>query len=473
MTKKKGNGVSNTRQPQARQDHRSSIGRSSEQLKGRNKMSQDGVKEISRSMAMTGGSSGNNNTEETMAMALNTMQGTTPKGLNPTPIDRLLDQPEEGNKMREGMLNISGTTEAEGSGNGMVIIGEGTKKMTTIMMTGMGLTEGETPSLAQTWPKPKESMMVKMAVGSKTSSPYPTNTTVNSSTTPMAEESNKDQTQLMNAKEKRKKDKPSYPIFHQQVSTKPARAKNNQDNSMTMVPVSHGRGIRPAQEMTLVLAQEMPVSTQTLEEPRAKEGNSGAPKINCHQQGSSHQRKQWRKKKRPKQGLLDRQQEWHWARQKRHHMQEESILQQPDLFQGRDQEHDGDEYFDHISNFTSLPGDCTWFGFQNTDRWQEKVHPPPMVTNWSKSFCQQLVKYHFSGFGGAEHGLDFCQLPVEDQWQERVQGTGLGKTRPPLQPTLQSCKHQQSNTTKNAPGRPSSPIWRIELGHGKPWAMKL
>ena len=31
-------------------------------------------------------------------------------------------------------------------------------------------------------------------------------------------------------------------------------------------------------------------------------------------QGSSYQHKQWRKKKRPKQGLWDRQQEWHWAR---------------------------------------------------------------------------------------------------------------------------------------------------------------
>jgi hypothetical protein len=152
---------------------------------------------------------------------------------------------------------------------------------------------------------------------------------------------------------------------------------------------------------------------------------SNQPKEKAH--GSSHQCKQWRKKKRPKQGLWERQQEWCWARQKRH--QDGSRLWQPDLFQGRDQEHDGDEYFDHISNFSTPPGDCTWFGFQNTDRWQEKAHPPPMVTNWSKSFCQQLVKYHFSGFGGAEHGLDFCQLPAEDQWWERVQGTGLGKNK--------------------------------------------
>jgi hypothetical protein len=104
-------------------------------------------------------------------------------------------------------------------------------------------------------------------------------------------------------------------------------------------------------------------------------------------------------------------------------------LQQPDLFQGRDQEHDGDEYFDHNSDFTTLPGDCTQFCFQNTDWWQEKAHPTPMVANQSKSFCQQLVKYHFSRFGGAEHSLDFCQLPVEDQWQERVQGTRLGKNK--------------------------------------------
>jgi hypothetical protein len=25
--------------------------------------------------------------------------------------------------------------------------------------------------------------------------------------------------------------------------------------------------------------------------------------------------------------------------------------------------------------------------------------------------------------------LDFCQLPAEDQWQERVQGTGLGRNK--------------------------------------------
>jgi hypothetical protein len=100
----------------------------------------------------------------------------------------------------------------------------------------------EVVQLARTWPTPKESMTVN--AGAQSSFGVTTGATTNAQMT--------DQTQPMNTKERRKKDKPSYPIFNWQASNRSVGAKNSQDanysasnssNSMTSGPVPNNSRI--------------------------------------------------------------------------------------------------------------------------------------------------------------------------------------------------------------------------------------
>ena len=122
----------------------------------------------------------------------------------------------ESNSETEALVENSGgksseSKEKSGSGGSNVTMMQtkgdrgSMEELTMTHAAGMGLTEGKTSSLAQTWPTPKESTMKSGVAGSRTSA--------NSTNVQMT-----NQTHPMNTKERRKKDKPSYPIFHRRVA---------------------------------------------------------------------------------------------------------------------------------------------------------------------------------------------------------------------------------------------------------------
>jgi hypothetical protein len=130
----------------------------------------------------------------------------------------------ESNSETEALVENSGgksseSKEKSGSGGSNVTMMQtkgdrgSMEELTMTHAAGMGLTEGKTSSLAQTWPTPKESTMKSGVAGS---------TGANSTNVQMT-----NQTHPMNTKERRKKDKPSYPIFHRQASTTRTEALKN------------------------------------------------------------------------------------------------------------------------------------------------------------------------------------------------------------------------------------------------------
>jgi hypothetical protein len=134
--------------------------------------------------------------------------------------------------------SISGSTvtmKIKGNDIGMGLTEEGNDSKTGQAIDGLARNQDDEESarLSQIWPTPKESVKLKRSTqnssGADGSLPV-TGPTTNGQT--------KDQTQLINVKEKKKK-KPSYPIFHRQrrVGLISGIKPNNSNNAPTMVPV--------------------------------------------------------------------------------------------------------------------------------------------------------------------------------------------------------------------------------------------